>query len=49
MENKYCKKDDCNKCKKPDIINSLYQVENFLCKIKQTCKVISIKKILTKK
>lgn len=44
-----CKKNDNSKDKKkPDIMNSLYQVENFLCKVNKTCKVFSIKNFINK-
>lgn len=45
---------DCNckrknfdfKCKKENAINSLYEVEHFLCNLKKVCNITQLYKIL---
>lgn len=43
---------NCNKnkfdfnCKKENAINSLYEVEHFLCSLKKVCNTINLYKIL---
>ena len=42
-----CEKNKFNfKCKKENAINSLFEVEHFLCNLKKICNTINLYKIL---
>lgn len=52
MENNNLDKKDCKKkkfdfkCKKENAINSLFEVEHFLCNLKKVCNTVGLYKIL---
>lgn len=47
MENGGCKNKKFDfKCKKENAINSLFEVEHFLCNLKRLCNAIDLYKIL---
>ena len=47
LENRECKKKKIDfKCKKENAINSLFEVEHFLCNLKKVCNTVELYKIL---
>lgn len=52
MEDRNCIKNNCNKkkfdfkCKKDNVIKSLFEVEHFLCDLKKVCNTVCLYKIL---
>ena len=47
LESKNCKKKKFDfKCKKENAINSLFEVEHFLCGLKKICNTVGLYKIL---